>query len=373
VTAADVRRTARIAAAFVPFALLAALAGCEHAEPKPDPLAVTVSRSACGGAWHAEGGDRTFQLTNGDVVTTEVQLTDPATGGVFAEVESLAPNATRPMRVRLGHGAYAFRCYPNDSDAVNGPTVRVTGGLAVGSPAVLPMSGLDLAGSVKTYSAYVTKGLATLAGKVAALDSVTRHGTRGQAERAWLDAHLVYNRLGAAYGTFGDFADEIDGLPDGLPGGVHDPDFAGLHRIEYGLWHGESLTSLAKLTAKVTASVAGLRVDWPKEQVDPNDLPLRAHEIMENTLQFQLTGSADQGSGTSLGTALANVDGTQAVLDALAPVMRSRYTNWPSVGTWMSTLRTALHAARRPGGRPAADQRGCGRVAGSACPDRRHR
>ncbi len=71
---------------------------------------------------------------------------------------------------------------------------------------------------------------------------------------------------------------------------------------------------------------------------------------MENTLQFQLTGHADQGSGTSLATALANVDGTQAVLDAIAPVMQPRYAGWSTVGTWMTTLRTALAAAQRPGG-----------------------
>ncbi len=27
-------------------------------------------------------------------------------------------------------------------------------------------------------------------------------------------AHLTYQRLGAAYDAFGDFGDEIDGLPD---------------------------------------------------------------------------------------------------------------------------------------------------------------
>ena len=31
----------------------------------------------------------------------------------------------------------------------------------------------------------------------------------------------------------------VDGLPDGLAAGVRDPDFTGLHRIEYGLWHGQ--------------------------------------------------------------------------------------------------------------------------------------
>ncbi|MBO0892080.1 MAG: EfeM/EfeO family lipoprotein, partial [Acidothermales bacterium] len=53
-------------------------------------------------------------------------------------------------------------------------------------------------------------------------------------------------------------------------------------------------------------------------------LPLRAHEILENTLQFELTGDTDQGSHTGLATAAANVDGTTTVLTALAPALRVR-------------------------------------------------
>ena len=43
----------------------------------------------------------------------------------------------------------------------------------------------------------------------------------------------------------------------------------------------------------------------------PNDLSLRTHEILENTLQFEFTGETDQGSHTGLATALANVQGTE--------------------------------------------------------------
>jgi len=50
----------------------------------------------------------------------------------------------------------------------------------------------------------------------------------------------------------------------------------------------------------------------------------RAHEILENTLRFELTGKADQGSGTMLATAAANLDGTRAVLDPLRPLLKGR-------------------------------------------------
>jgi iron uptake system component EfeO len=177
-----------------------------------------------------------------------------------------------------------------------------------------------------------------------------RGGDQNASRAAWLTAHLAYERLGAAYDTFGDFADEIDGMPDGLPAGVRDPDFVGLRRIEYGLWHGQSPASLAPYGDKLGAAVAGLRENFPKERTDPNDLPLRSHEIMENALQFELTGQADQGSGTGLATIGANLDGTQAVLNALAPVMTKRYAGWPSVATWIANTRALVAKGKRPDG-----------------------
>ena len=59
---------------------------------------------------------------------------------MYAEVEALAAGTTRPMHLTLGHGVYAFRCLPDGTDAVNGPTVRLGDGPSTGTPAVLPVS-----------------------------------------------------------------------------------------------------------------------------------------------------------------------------------------------------------------------------------------
>ncbi len=70
-----------------------------------------------------------------------------------------------------------------------------------------------------------------------------RGGNLATARRDWLTAHLQYETLGDAYGAFGDFDTEIDGRAD--PTGVSSPQWTGFFRLEYGLWHGQSLTSLA--------------------------------------------------------------------------------------------------------------------------------
>jgi high-affinity iron transporter len=45
------------------------------------------------------------------------------------------------------------------------------------------------------------------------------------------------------------------------------------------------------------------------------------HEILENAIQFELTGQTDEGSHTNLATARANVDGSRTALDAVVPLL----------------------------------------------------
>ncbi len=324
------------------------LAGCTKARSDPG---ISVSRGVCGQEWHpAHGGQQSIRLHNSGTETMEVWLIDPATGGVYAEVEAMGPGTVRTMRVQLGRGSYALRCIADGSDAITGPTVRITDGPEHGASAVLPVTEQDLTGAVRQYRDYVGTGLATLATEVDALRRVVATGDLTGSRAAWLTAHLTYERLGAAYDSFGDFGDAIDGVPDGLPAGVADPDFTGFRRIEYELWHGDPLGTVAGTVDQLASDVAGLRADFPTEQTDPNDLPLRAHEILENALQFELTGAADQGSGSGLATVDANLDGTQAVLDALAPVMSTRYTGWSGVAPALAGTRSLVEAQRHPDG-----------------------
>ncbi len=281
---------------------VAATAACSAPAPTPPRSpGVQVARGRCGVGWTApSGGDQTIDVHNTDSVTMEVELVDPASHGVYAEIESLAPGTSRPFHLVLANGTYAFTCLPEDSDLETGPSVTIKNGPSTGAAAVVPVSETDLAPAVKSYRTHVAAGLATLAANVTSLRSALSSGDRGRSQQAWLVAQLAYNRLGAAYDTFGDSADAIDGTPDGLPGGVHDHDWAGLRRIEYGLWHQEPLPALGTLAAHLSGDVATLRHDFDAERTDPNDLPLRSHEILENALQFELSGVEDQGAHSEL-------------------------------------------------------------------------
>jgi iron uptake system component EfeO len=338
---ADRRSPMRTPFLIVGAALLLAAAGDArpHTAGAVRPAAIEASVTGCGSGWaHPRTGPQTLPLRNDGSTAAEVMLIDPASGAIYAEIEGLGPGVTRDLHVALGAGTYAFRCADDGGgDPVTGPATRITGARG-GEPAIRPVNSNDLYAPAKAYEKYVATGIDRLAARTDDLRAAVDGGDLDAARSAWTPAHLAYERLGAAYGTFGDFDGAINGGPAGLPGGVHDPDFTGFHRLEYGLWHGESASSLREVADRLAKDVRGLKADLPRQRMDPADLPLRAHEILENTLQFQLTGTADQGSGTTLRTAAANIEGTREVLSVLRPVLAPRYRNLPAVGTWLDRM-----------------------------------
>jgi iron uptake system component EfeO len=312
---------------------------------------IAVSRSACGTGWaEPKPGPQTFRLHNTGSVTAEVDLIDPATGVIYGEVEGLGPATTRPLQVNLGNGSYAFRCLPEDAGAIVGPAAQVSGGAERTGPGVAPVTHNDLLGPLKAYQEHVTTGLAELVANTGALKNAIHGGDRATSQTAWLTAHLTYERLGAAYDAFGDSDGALNGTADGLPAGTADEGFTGFHRLEAGLWHGEDVGALAAVADQLDTDAHALQASFADSQVDGNDLGLRAHEIMENTLQFELTGRTDYGSGTNLATARANLDGTRAVLDVLRPLLAPRYPDLPKVDQWLTRTQTALEATQRPDG-----------------------
>jgi iron uptake system component EfeO len=327
--------------------MLTACSGSGTAARQAGGDLISISTGGCGTAWHLAGpGWHTFQIYNGSTGAAEVDLINPANGAIYAEVEAAGPGTTDPMRVDVGSGSYAFRCLIEDTDAITGPTVKV-GGHTRGATAILPVTTDDLIAPAKQYHAYVAAGLSTLVTQTGALAAKIRSGDLAAARAAWLPAHLTYERLGAAYGTFGDYDTKIDGRPDGLAHGVGDPAWTGFYRLEYGLWHGQSAHHLTGAANALDGNVRALRAAWPSMEIGLPDIGLRTHEILENALQFQLTGHDDYGSGTTLATTEANVQGTRELLTVLHPLLAARYAGLPAVRTWLGRLQSLLDGAHR--------------------------
>jgi iron uptake system component EfeO len=184
-----------------------------------------------------------------------------------------------------------------------------------------PVTEYELAGPTVSYQAYVTSQLAVLAGQTASLQRDLDAGNEAAAKAAWLDAHLTYHRMGAAYEAFGDLGRTIDGRAAGLPGGTADPSFTGFHRVELLLWS-EAGTQPARAPAAALAkAVATLQAEADTLEITDNTMTRRAHEILEDTLRIELTGQDDYGSHTDLATATADLAGTRTILELVRSVL----------------------------------------------------
>ncbi|MBV9846645.1 MAG: EfeM/EfeO family lipoprotein [Kutzneria sp.] len=330
------------AAVFATISLVAVFLVGPARRPATESPEIEVTTNGCGTDWAGlSAGTHTFQLHNVGSRPQQVQLVDVPGGRVYGEVETLGPGAEATMDVRMAAGSYALRCVPDDAPTVTGPPATVAGA-GTGGPASVAMTRDDLLGPARDYQVYVARRIDELVTETDTVVAAIDTGNLDAARKAWLPAHLTYHRIGAAYRAFGALASDIDGKPDGLAAGTHDPQFAGFRRLEYGLWHAEPAATLRTVADRLATAVRSLRRAAPGIQIDPGDLGVRAHEILEDTLRFELTGDHDFGSGTTLATALADVEGTGEVLSVLEPVLRPRYPGLDDTMAWLDRVRTLL-------------------------------
>jgi high-affinity iron transporter len=83
---------------------------------------------------------------------------------------------------------------------------------------------------------------------------------------------------------------------------------------------------------------------------DPTNLPLRAHEILEDALRDHLSGLDDEGAGAAYAETFADVQVTRAVLGALAPLIDARAPSVrPAAERGLDALQAALLTTRTNG------------------------
>lgn len=301
-----------------------ARAGDEH----PDAYSVTAGISGCGAGWsHATAGVQAFEVKNTSIAGMEVYLQSARSDEVYLDLESLGAGSTTRAHATIPAGRYRFVCLPADADSIAGPVVTVSGAtrIAHATPGIAPVTQNDLIPAAKQYGAWIESRLPVLQAEVDALSGDVASGDLGRARADWLAAHVEYESLGAAYGAFGDADTAINGMPASGHAALDDPDLTGFHKVEALLWSGAPAVGIAPLTARLVSDVTALRTNFPSARIDPLDIGLRAHEILENALQFELTGAADAGSHTTLATVDANLTGTAQALEPLRSILASRY------------------------------------------------
>jgi high-affinity iron transporter len=323
-------------------------------------VTVTITRNGCAPGWTAAtAGTQTFTVDNQSGMPGEINL-DDASGDIVAEIETIGPGTNAQLNATLYGGTYVFKCFMGSLPATVSQPVQVAAGhAAAASPirgsavAIKPVTVSELAGPNKEYQAYAARQLASLAQAVTRIQADLRGNDLAAAKQDWLTAQLDWERVGASYDSFGNLGLAVDGLPDGLPDGVSDKNFTGLHRLEYGLWNGQSAATLLPVAATLASDVAVVQQNLTSANLagDPANLPIRTHEILEDALRDHLSGIDDQGGGAAFAETYADVQVTTAVLGYLAPLINARQPGLPDIADDQLDILNAALLATRVNGR----------------------
>lgn len=386
-TSPPLRRATALAAGAVTLALVAGVAaGVRLVAHQHAAAAATLTQRAAelaadryrqatlahvpGSPHFTEAGATVLACADDGLVTVNLHYslnfdpTTPEPGDVFAELRTYWTDGKYTLvndSTATGQTRQLIAENPADGFRI-ALTQRLGRGLqlAVTSPCVVgagvplqPVSASDLAPAQAAYQEYAAGQLGKLAEAVTALRDALEDDDLDKSRSQWLAAQLIWEHVGAAYDSFGDVAGAIGGLPAGLPNGPADEDFTGLRRIEYGLWHGQKLSDLVAYADRLATDVSSLRKLLPEITINPADLPLRAHEILEDAQRDHLSGASDQGGGAGYAETLADVAATRTVLDELGPLLEERRPGLPAdAKARLDTLTQALTALRHNGSWP---------------------
>jgi iron uptake system EfeUOB component EfeO/EfeM len=224
----------------------------------------------------------------------------------------------------LATAAGLTACGGKDGPAAPQPPAQPLSAQSPVSAATPPATPAEYRGPIRAYRGHVLRQLARMAVNVAVLRRAIAAGDAAGARAAWRAANGRYQTIGAAYGAFGELDRAVSGSPAGLPRGIRDPHFTGLHRVELALFGRRSLADAAAPADALARALARMRARVPHLEIDPLEYSLRAHEVLEDTLHLQLTGQASPWSGAAYDAVAANVAGTREVLRTLTPMIDAR-------------------------------------------------
>jgi iron uptake system component EfeO len=277
-----------------------------------DAIPVAATDDACEvEAAELEAGTHEFAVTNSGSKITEFYVY--AEGDrVMAEVENIAPGLSRDLLVELPAGEYETVCKPGMiGDGIRNDLV-VTGEAAqLSEDESLAQAGTD-------YQRYVQSQTAALLERTTAFTGAVKAGDVEGAKALFPVARTYWERIEPVAEIFGD----LDPLIDGREGDQEEgQDFTGFHRIEKALWETGDISDMGPYADQLQENVAEIVALADEKTLDPLQLANGAKALLDEVATGKITGEEDRYSHTDLWDFAANLEGSQAAVQALRPYL----------------------------------------------------
>ncbi|QDQ91316.1 peptidase M75 family protein [Rhodococcus sp. WB9] len=297
-----------------------ALAGCtEKSTASTDDITVTASDDTCDvSADSGTTGNSTFQVTNNGTKVTEFYVFaegDRAMG----EVENIGPGLTRQLIVSLPDaGTYQLACKPG----MVGDGIRQEFTVTGDSMSASDESG-QLAEAADGYRRYIRSQVVALQDTTQQFVDAVKAGNIDQAKSLFPVSRTYYERIEPEAESFGELDPKLDLREADLEPGQ---EWTGFHRLEKDLWVTGPQPDTNAIADQLVVDVQYLadQVNAEDYTIDPTKIAGDAQGLLDEISTSKITGEEDIFSHTDLWDFQANVDGSQAAVAALQPIIDER-------------------------------------------------
>jgi iron uptake system component EfeO len=332
--------------AAVALASTAALVGCTSTAPTAGGAAggaipVNAADTACEvGATEAPAGTLNFAIDNTGTKVTEFYLYG-AGDRIMGEAENIGPGLTRQLIVEVPDGgAYTTACKPGMvGDGIRNPFT------VTGSAARSVDDSTKLAEATAGYKRYTTSQIEALVPKTREFADAVKKGDVAAAKALFPISRTYWERIEPVAESFGD----IDPKTDGREDDERDPGvaFTGYHRLEKDLWVSGLQPDSGAIADQLVADMKDLQTRVATVELTPVQLANGAKELLDEVATGKITGEEDRYSHTDLWDFKANVEGSQAAIAALRPVIDEKDpTLGPTLDQRFAAVDTLLEGYR---------------------------
>ncbi|WP_415973788.1 iron uptake system protein EfeO [Rhodococcus sp. 077-4] len=297
-----------------------ALAGCTEkssTEAASGDITVTATDSSCDvSASEGSTGNSTFQITNNGSKVTEFYVYGEG-DRVMGEVENIGPGLTRQLIVALPDpGTYQTAC----KAGMVGDGIRADYVVTGDSVRTADDGGL-LTEAAAGYKRYVVSQIDALQDTTTSFVAAVKSGDVAAAKAQFPIARSYYERIEPVAESFPDDLDPRIDLrePDVEPGA----EWTGFHRIEKDLWTQGLQPDTNAMADQLEADITELadKIKAENFTIDPIQVAGGAQGLLDEVAKTKISGEEDFFSHTDLWDFQANVDGSQAAIAAVRPIL----------------------------------------------------
>jgi iron uptake system component EfeO len=280
-------------------------------------LTVSASDSNCKvSRTELKAGASTFKVTNTGSKVTEFYVY--AKGDrIMGEVENIGPGLSRNLVVDLPKGTYEGACKPGMVGDGIRQKITVTGeaGKKLSDSA-------QLKGAATSYERYVNSQTVALIAKTEEFVTAVKAGDVAEAKKLYPIARTYWERIEPVAEKFGD----LDPLTDGREADAkaEKRDFTGWHRIEKQLWVDGNTEGMGTYADDLLANVKKIVALGKDAPLTALELAQGSKGLLDEVATSKITGEEDEFSHTDLWDFKANIEGSQAAIAALRPVLEKQ-------------------------------------------------